>query len=258
MSNNSWPYPFWVAHRGAGKLAPENTLAAFRLGASHGYRMFECDVKLSADGVPFLLHDATLDRTTNAQNHLGQAASLIAGEHPWNTLSQLDAGSWHSRAYAGEPLATLDNVAQFCLQNAYSIDIEIKPTPGTQRYTGEVVAHEAARLWKDASVLPLMTSFEPDALLGAMAAAPQLPRGLLLHTLWDGWLEAALQLDCVAIVCKHTLWNSANVTQAKSAGFRALSYTVNDAPTAQGMLKLGIDGIITDRVDLFPPARQAR
>ena len=46
-----WPYPFWIAHRGAGKLAPENTLAAFRLGAQHGYRMFECDAKLSADGV---------------------------------------------------------------------------------------------------------------------------------------------------------------------------------------------------------------
>ena len=62
-----WPYPRWVAHRGAGKLAPENTLAAFRLGAAHGYRAFECDVKLSADGVPFLLHDATLDRTTSGQ-----------------------------------------------------------------------------------------------------------------------------------------------------------------------------------------------
>ena len=48
-----WPYPFWIAHRGAGKLAPENTLAAFRVGAGHGYRAFECDVKLSADGVPF-------------------------------------------------------------------------------------------------------------------------------------------------------------------------------------------------------------
>ena len=57
-----WPYPRWIAHRGAGKLAPENTLAAFRLGAEHGYRMFECDVKLSRDGVPFLLHDATLAR----------------------------------------------------------------------------------------------------------------------------------------------------------------------------------------------------
>ena len=58
-----WPYPRWIAHRGAGKLAPENTLAAFRSGASQGYRMFECDVKLSLDGVPFLLHDDTLVRT---------------------------------------------------------------------------------------------------------------------------------------------------------------------------------------------------
>mgnify|MGYP001006555841 CR=1 FL=1 len=62
---NPWPYPLWIAHRGAGKLAPENTLAAFRAGAAHGYRAFECDVKLSADGVPFLLHDATLQRTSN-------------------------------------------------------------------------------------------------------------------------------------------------------------------------------------------------
>src|SRR5690606_33654791 len=63
----TWPYPLWIAHRGAGKLAPENTLAAFRLGAAYGYRAFECDVKLSADGVPFLLHDATLERTTDGQ-----------------------------------------------------------------------------------------------------------------------------------------------------------------------------------------------
>ena len=51
ITSDNWPYPFWIAHRGAGKLAPENTLAAFRLGALHGYRMFECDAKLSADGV---------------------------------------------------------------------------------------------------------------------------------------------------------------------------------------------------------------
>ena len=92
-----WPYPRWIAHRGAGKLAPENTLAAFRLGAQHGYRMFECDAKLSADGVPFLLHDATLERTTNGRG--------TGGELPWSALAQLDAGSWHSRAYAGEPLS---------------------------------------------------------------------------------------------------------------------------------------------------------
>ena len=67
----NWPYPLWIAHRGAGKLAPENTLAAFRQGASFGYRAFECDVKLSADGQLFLLHDATLDRTTDGRGVAG-------------------------------------------------------------------------------------------------------------------------------------------------------------------------------------------
>ena len=74
---DDWPYPRWIAHRGAGRLAPENTLAAFRLGASHGYRMFECDVKLSADGLPFLMHDATLQRTTNAVQVIGAGQSAV-------------------------------------------------------------------------------------------------------------------------------------------------------------------------------------
>src|SRR5690349_20754028 len=102
-----WPYPRWIAHRGAGRLAPENTMAAFRLGASHGYRMFECDAKLSADGVVFLMHDATLERTTNG--------SGVGGARPWGELVQLDAGSWHSPGFAGEPLPTLENVARWCL-----------------------------------------------------------------------------------------------------------------------------------------------
>lgn len=80
----AWPYPLWIAHRGAGRLAPENTLAAFRVGAAHGYRAFECDVKLSADGIPFLLHDATLQRTTSGH---GNAALLS-----WAELARLDAG----------------------------------------------------------------------------------------------------------------------------------------------------------------------
>ena len=256
-TRSGWPYPLWIAHRGAGKLAPENTLAAFRVGASHGYRMFECDVKLSLDGVPFLMHDDTLNRTTNFAARLGNAASHSGGDHPWNTLSQLDAGSWHSRIYAGEALATLDNVAQFCLHNGFHLNIEIKPTPGTERDSGEVVAQEAARLWKDAPVPPLLTSFDPTALGGAMAAARHLPRGLLLDTLWDGWMETALQLDCVAIVCQHSLWDRSNVTQAQSAGFRALSFTVNGEADAQRLLDLGTDGIITDRVDLFSPVPKA-
>ena len=76
-----WPYPRWIAHRGAGKLAPENTLAAFRVGANYGYRMFECDAKLSADGVLFLMHDTTLRRTTNA-------AAVPCGSHSSPSVSR--------------------------------------------------------------------------------------------------------------------------------------------------------------------------
>ncbi|MNQ15997.1 Glycerophosphoryl diester phosphodiesterase [compost metagenome] len=241
-----WPYPRWVAHRGAGKLAPENTLAAFRFGASHGYRMFECDAKLSADGVVFLMHDATLDRTTNGHG--------IGGQQAWSALSQLDAGGWHSRAFAGEPLPTLENLARFCRANDLLLNIEIKPTPGTERETGEVVAREAARLWQGAAVPPLLTSFQVDALKGAQAVAPELPRGLLLDTLWNGWLDTALSLGCQAIVCNHALWDAATVAQVHGAGLRSLSYTVNDDWAAQRLIDLGTDGIITDRVDLFSPA----
>jgi glycerophosphoryl diester phosphodiesterase len=254
-----WPYPRWIAHRGAGRLAPENTLAAFRLGACMGYRMFECDVKLSADGVPFLMHDTTLQRTTNAQTKLASHpvgdVSVVAGDHPWDTLSQLDAGSWHSRRFAGEPLPTLEAVARYCIYNRFMLNIEIKPTPEQERLTGEVVAEHAARLWHCADIAPpLLTSFSLEALEGTLATQAQLPRGLLLDRLWTGWLETALRLDCVAVVCEHALWDTSSVTQAKSAGFRTLSYTVNDEWAAQRLLDLGTDGIMTDRVDLFSPS----
>ena len=253
VTSGHWPYPRWVAHRGAGKLAPENTLASFRLGAAHGYRMFECDVKLSADEVPFLMHDATLSRTTDVAQGLGSGASAVGGDHPWSALAQLDAGGWHSRAFAGEPLPTLANIAHYCRANGLLLNIEIKPTPGLERRTGEVVAQHAAQLWAGADVPPLLTSFEPEALASARDTRPELPRGLLLDTLWTGWLETALALDCVAIVCNHALWDTSSVRQAKSAGFRALSYTVNDEWAAQRLLDLGTDAIITDRVDLFVP-----
>ena len=243
---NPWPYPRWVAHRGAGRLAPENTLAAFRLGASHGYRMFECDVKLSKDGVPFLTHDATLERTTNGHG--------TGGDFPWSELAQLDAGSWHSRGYAGEPLPSFENIARYCIANGLFLNIEIKPTPGAEAETGKVVAEHAARLWAGQGVPPLLTSFRPEALQAAMQARPGLPRGLLLDTLWEGWADVARKLQSAAIVCNHALWDAALVTQVHGAGMRCLSYTVNDEWAAQRLIALGTDGVITDRVDLFSPA----
>ncbi len=240
-----WPYPRWIAHRGAGKLAPENTLAAFRAGAAHGYRAFECDVKLSADGLPMLLHDATLERTSNGAGK--------AGEISWSALSQLDAGAWHSRAFAGEPIPTLRAIAAYVRRNGFALNIEIKPTPGQELITGEVVGREAARLWAGAALLPLLSSFRPEALQGALESAPTLPRALLLDTLWGGWQAVALSLACVAIVTDHKLMNAEVCAGIHAAGMRALVYTVNDDAVAARMLAAGVDGIITDAVDHFPP-----
>ncbi|MGD7216371.1 glycerophosphodiester phosphodiesterase family protein, partial [Ralstonia pseudosolanacearum] len=128
----AWPYPRAIAHRGAGKLAPENTLAAFRHGAGFGYRMFEFDVKLSGDGVAVLLHDATLERTTSGH---GRIDALSFGQ-----IAQLDAGSWHSPAFAGEPVPTLAAVARYLRANGLLATIEIKPVPGTEWRTGAAVA----------------------------------------------------------------------------------------------------------------------
>lgn len=250
-----WPYPRWIAHRGAGTLAPENTLAAFRLGAQHGYRMFECDAKLSADGVLFVLHDATLERTTNGH---GSAALQSMG-----ALAQLDAGSWHSHHYAGEPIPTLQALARYCIAHHYMLNVEIKPNPGQAWATGHAVGHLMAQCWASApdtqTPPPLLTSFEPEALEGARAAAAHIPRGLLV----DAWGEPydaadcvlhALHLGCQALVLEHTLWDAPVVQHTTCAGLHCMTYTVNDAHTAQRLMALGIEGIITDRVDFFNPA----
>jgi glycerophosphoryl diester phosphodiesterase len=290
-----WPWPRWVAHRGAGKLAPENTLAAFRLGATHGFRAFECDVKLSADGQPFLLHDATLERTSTARG--------IAGEHTWSDLAQVDAGSWHGRAYAGEPLPHLAAIARFCLHNGYALNLEIKPTPGDAERTGRLVAQAVRDLWgadvaAGRSRWPLLSSFEPDALDAARTAAPELPRALLADSLWTEafgpgqlstqtisaavavagigpadlpagsaetepepgarlltWLAVAQGLGCVACVLNHELVDAALIRRLHGLGLRAMVYTVNDPARAAELLAWGLDGVITDAVDVMTPAR---
>jgi glycerophosphoryl diester phosphodiesterase len=235
--NTPWPY-------GAGKLAPENTLAAFRMGAGFGFRAFECDVKLSRDGQAFLLHDDTLDRTTSGH---GSPASA-----DWADLARLDAGSWHSPPFAAEPLPRLAQIATFCQANGCALNIEIKPCPGDEARTGAAVAREAARLWAGA-LPPLLSSFKPEALAAARDAEPALPRGLLLDELWDGWPEAAQALGVVAVITNWRLMDRALIQRLHAQGWRALVYTVNDEAVAARLIADGIDGLITDRVDLFKP-----
>jgi glycerophosphoryl diester phosphodiesterase len=243
---SAWPYPRIIAHRGAGKLAPENTLAAMRVGYAHGYRMVEFDVKLSGDGVPFLLHDDTLDRTTDGH---GRADALT-----WAELAKLDAGSWHSSMYSGETLPTLVAIARWSTANGVACNIEIKPSPGREGETGAAVALDARALWRGATIVPLLSSFSETSLAEAMAIAPELPRALLVEKIPPDWPERLAHLQCVALDTDYREIDAQLVGAVHAAGYKMLCYTPNDPAQAAELVRWGVDGIITDAVDAIPPA----
>lgn len=244
MINEKWPYPRIVAHRGGGKLAPENTLAAIDCGHYYGHTMIEFDAKISADQQIFLLHDDTLTRTSSTQG--------VAGDLTWDRLKQLDAGTWFSNKFRGEKLPLLSEVAERCRRYGLLANIEIKPTTGLEALTGTLVARAAAEYWQEMT-MPLLSSFSRQALQAAQQEQPDLPRGYLMHEWQDDWLRTTQQLECVSLHLNYRLLTPTRIHQIKQAGLRILAYTVNDPCNALELLEQGVDMLCTDRIDLIGP-----
>jgi glycerophosphoryl diester phosphodiesterase len=246
-ASSRWPYPSLIAHRGAGHYAPENTLAAMRVGAQHGFRMMEYDVKLTRDGVAVLLHDDTVDRTSNSTG--------TAGQKTFQELACIDFGAWHSRDYAGEPMATLHSVAAFTLANDIASNIEIKPTTGQESDTGREVAQLAQTLWVNATLPPLLSSFSEQALAAAAQAAPNLPRALLFsRELPNDWQDRAQRLGCTGVNMNTRYLTETTARQVIDAGYTLAVYTVNDAARARELFGWGCNAVFTDEVKTLSPA----
>lgn len=238
-----WPYPKLFAHRGGGSLAPENTLAAVKLGQSLGYRAHEFDVKLSKDNVAMLLHDDTLERTSTGR---GRACDFT-----WAELSTLDAGAWHSEKYRGEKLASFEAVAKQLVSHGDMANVEIKPAKGFERETGAAVAREAERLWAGTKVPPLLSSFSFEALMAAKQAAPRLPRGWLVGEFSAADWERLRELDAVSLHTNHQKLEPASIERLHQRGYRVMLYTVNDPAAAEQLFAAGADGIFTDNLEVF-------
>ena len=206
--------------------------------------MIEFDAKLSKDGQIFLLHDDNLERTSNGWG--------VAGNFNWQDLLRVDAGSWFSSGFKGEPLPLLSQVAERCCQHGMMANIEIKPSTGTGPLTGKVVALAARELWADMTP-PLLSSFEIDALEAAQLAAPELPRGLLLDEWRDDWRELTARLGCVSIHLNHRLLDENRVDALHDAGLKILVYTVNNPQRAAELLRWGVNSICTDAIDVIGP-----
>ncbi|WP_332674033.1 glycerophosphodiester phosphodiesterase [Aromatoleum sp.] len=237
-----WPLAPVLAHRCGGALAPENTLAGLAAAAALGCGGVEFDVMLSGSGSPVLIHDETLERTTDGRGCVPETSD--------DRLRQLDAGRWFGEQFAGERIPMLDETARRCIALGLSANLEIKPSPGTDEVTGRVVANAAWSLWASADVPPLLSSFSVEALSAAAKAAPGLQRGLLVEQLPAGWLERCSSVGAVALHADARYLSHDAVLEVRGSGLRLAAYTVNDPVRARELFGWGVDCVITDRPDL--------
>jgi glycerophosphoryl diester phosphodiesterase len=219
-----------IAHRGASGDFPENTLAAFRAAIDAGAQMCELDVQLSADGVAMVIHDDTVDRTTDGRGAVG-AMSLAE-------LQRLDAGRRFGAAFAGERIPTLEEVLVL-VKGRCALNVELK---------GAGVESEVCRLLRahDALTETIVSSFQWQSLAAARELEPALRLGVLADRRADAMLEAAIELRATSVNPRYDMVRPALVEGAHRAGLKMLVWTIDKAARMRQMMAMGVDGIMTN------------
>jgi glycerophosphoryl diester phosphodiesterase len=239
--------PAVIGHRGAAAYAPENTIAGLRKAASLGTSWVEFDVRLSGDGMLVLLHDDSIDRTSDGRG--------AAGAIPLAELKRRDFGAWFSPAFRGERLPTLEETVAALAELGLGANVEIKPAPGAEEATGRAVGERLPALWPATLPPPLVSSFKPQSLASCRAVAPGLALGLLMKKVEPGWRERVEQLGCRTLHADQRHLDERRVREVRDAGYPLLAYTVNDPARARLLFEWGVDGIISDCPDRVAAAR---
>lgn len=224
--------PRVIGHRGACAHAPENTLASFVQAAALGCTLVEFDVRLTADGIPIVFHDDTLNRRTDGRGPVG-ACTL-------DQLRGLDAG-------AGERIPTLAQVLECCAGHGLGVNMEIKPDRGAGITTATAAVQVARAVWRGPP--PLVSSFDRAALAVARDLAPDWPRALLVERVPADTVEQARRLGCVAVAAHHRALPRATVAALNAAGLAVLAYTVNRRGRARRLWERGVAAVFCDAPD---------
>lgn len=236
--------PLVIGHRGAKKVSPENTLASIKQAAKDGATWVEVDVRLSFDDIPILLHDTTVDRTTDGTGKIG-ALKL-------DSIKTLDAGSWFSSKFSSEKIPTLREALNICNQLSLGINIEIKPDSASSKKIIEKTLSVLHTFSDDFRGRLLFSSFDVDIIEMLRVAAPKWPRGLLIEKLHNNLKTKLDELECFsvhpAISCFET---TQNIEDTLKFGLPIVPFTVNDFLTSQKLIKHGIRSFITDDPAIF-------
>lgn len=234
--------PFLWAHRGASGSAPENTLAAFRAAEAAGADGIELDVQLSRDGVPVVLHDDTVDRTTDGA---GRADRLLLRE-----LKSLDAGGWFDPAFAGEPLPTLEEVLRWA-GGRLRLNVEIKVSAAAFAVLELLRSFPLARV--------LVSSFEHGLLESLRRSDPDLSLAFLLDSpFWRRVLGRAEACGAESLNPRHDRVSRNLVVACHRLGMAVYPWTVDDPRRLEVLCRLGVDGVFTNVPELMLPNRHQR
>lgn len=232
--------PLVVAHRGAKDVAPENTLAAFVAACELGADGIELDVTRCATGEIVVIHDDTVDRTTNGT---GRADAL-----PWAELRSLDAGTWFHPRFAGEGIPLLEEVLEQ-VGRRLRVNIEIKGRSARSDGIEAEIAGMVERHGLTETVI--ISSFNPAALWRMRRAAPGLARALLYANDMPLALRRAWARHVMAPQALHphySMVDDAYMGWARQKRYRVNVWTVNAPEAILRMAAVGVDAIITDHV----------
>ncbi|PWK53616.1 glycerophosphodiester phosphodiesterase family protein [Pleionea mediterranea] len=233
-------FPPIITHRGLSAVAPENTMAAFNAAHQNGFRWIETDVRLSADRIPMIFHDATLDRTTD---HHGDFCN-----YPYSVLSKMNAGSWFSSNFANEYIPSLNQLLDFALQKSMGINIEIKPNLDEDSLTVDCISQLIAERASNPDIL--FSSFSVESLQHCQALLPRIPRALVVNEIDSHSpleiVQLTESLGCTSLHIHHSLIYSELIQQCYYSPFDLMCYTVNDLDTAKKCWQAGCASIFSD------------
>jgi glycerophosphoryl diester phosphodiesterase len=221
--------PKVIGHRGAMAYAPENTLASFREARRRGATWVEIDIKLTSDGVPIVMHDASLKRTTGVDRLVALTPSA---ELPKN-------------------VPTFEEAITCFQELGLGCNVEIKPCEGREAETARVTGATLRRCWPSILPPPLLSSFKPDSLVAALEAAPEFARAILLRELDDDWRVRTDAVGAVGVNTDGKKLTPGRAREVKQGGFALTAYTINDAAQARALVAMGVDCVITDMPDVI-------
>ncbi|GGB39725.1 glycerophosphodiester phosphodiesterase [Fictibacillus barbaricus] len=235
-----------VAHRGASGYAPENTMAAFQKGVDMKADYIEIDVQQTKDGELVVIHDVTLDRTTDGTGYIK--------DHTLEQIRQLDAGSYFGEEFAGEKVPTFEEVLDE-FRGKTGILIELKATyyyPGIEEKVASALKERNMHLPAHEKII--IQSFEFDSMQRMDKLLPEVPVGVLTSRATDLSEAKLSEFSTYAeyVNPSRLLVNSSVVDEVHERNMGIMAWTVRNEQEVQPLLDAGVDGIITDYPDYAP------